>query len=272
MNERHYVAEHAVSRVFRAYISKLEQIDEEYMSQRADDLRDLERRIINNLHGIRPVKLENLDTPVVLVSRSLTPSETASLPKGKIIGIATDLGGQASHASILSRAMEIPAVVGLKAITLHVSSGDVVVIDGTRGEVVISPDEKTLQKYRLLKRNFDFQQHIADVYRDRPVRTMDEGDPVDVTVLANVEKAEDIPRAFERGASGIGLFRTEYLLLNRPIWPDEEEQFATYLKALELADGRTLVFRTFDIDADKMPEKQAIYREEIGRASCRERV
>ncbi len=255
------MSEHAVSRVFRRYIGILEQIDEEYLSQRADDLRDLERRVIANLAGSKGRGIDLANTKVILISRFLSPSETATLSKDRVLGIATDIGGLTSHASILARALEIPAVVGLKTVSSHVSSGDIVIIDGTRGRVIISPDDQTVEQYRLLQRDFAFTRYLAEKDKSKPAITIDQ---YHSTVLANVDRAADVKEAFANGAEGVGLFRTEYLYLERDRQPKEDEQYEEYLKALEAADGKMLTFRTFDLGFDKLPESMRAKAEKEG--------
>ncbi|MFA4987810.1 MAG: phosphoenolpyruvate-utilizing N-terminal domain-containing protein, partial [Candidatus Brocadiia bacterium] len=250
VRERLVVAEHAVSRVFRKYIATLELIDQEYLSQRADDLRDLERRVIAHLAGTRNRGLEKIDTKVILISRYLTPSETATLSKDRILGIATDMGGLTSHASILARALEIPAVVGLRTISNHVSVGDIVIIDGFRGRAIISPNESTVEQYRLMQRDFVYTRYLADLDKMKPCVTED---GVTCSVMANIDHPDEIQTCLDHGASGVGLFRTEFLYLNRTTLPTEEEQYALYSQAISVADGHQITFRTFDIGADKMP-------------------
>ncbi len=254
---RRHVAEHAVSRVFRSYIARLEAIDEEYLSQRADDLRDIEKRLISNLSGI-PLhrEFEGVEGEFVLVTRFLSPTDAAMLPKDKVLAVATDKGGPTGHASMFARALGIPAVVGLKVVSHHVSSGDIIVVNGNLGEVIISPDEQTLAKCNLERRDDMFVSHIAYRFRHEDAVTKD---GVRVVVRANVAKAEDVPVAVDLGAEGVGLFRTEGLFFDRSQPPTEEEQYSQYAQALDAAGDEVMTFRTFDVGSDKVPAELRSY-------------
>ncbi|RME72486.1 MAG: phosphoenolpyruvate--protein phosphotransferase [Planctomycetota bacterium] len=250
VRERHYSPEYAVSTAFRSRIRMIRSLHDEYLRQRDVDLYDVERRVLRALRGTRQEELQSATGEVVLVAHDLTPSQTATLDTSKIIGFATDVGGRTSHTAIVARALGIPAVVGLGSLTTEVTSGDLVIIDGTKGRVIVNPDEDTLRTYRARRRQFiEFARDLAEL-RDLPAETRDGHK---VTILANIEFPEEIGAALDSGAEGIGLYRTEFLYADGKE-PDEEAHFQAYHAAVEACDGRPLVIRTLDLGADKMTD------------------
>ncbi|GIW72885.1 MAG: phosphoenolpyruvate-protein phosphotransferase [Planctomycetota bacterium] len=258
-------AEYAISRVFRRKIQAIRALRDEYLRQRDADFQDVERRLLRALAGTTQREHKGGEEEVVLIAHDLTPSQTATLDTSRIVGFATDVGGRTSHTAIVARALGIPAVVGLGTASAEIASGDLVIIDGTRGRVIVNPDEETLKEYRARRRQFiEFTRDLAEL-RDLPAETRDGHR---VTILANVEFPEEIGPALEAGAEGIGLYRTEFLYAEGQE-PDEEAHFRAYLRAVEECDNRPLVVRTLDLGADKVGAGMAAPREANPFLGCR---
>lgn len=237
-------------RVGNRYIEAFGQIDDEYLRERASDIRDVMRRLISNLtgqsledHGDRP------DNKHVVVAQEIAPSDSASIDKNQVLALVTDLGGKTGHTVIVARSMNIPAVVGLGDISRNVVPGDVLLVDGYAGKVVVNPSENTLFRYGKLK---DERASIEErlIAFSKNVSETKDGHPIQLQ--ANIESANEAKRALEIGADGVGLFRTEYLFMNTRSLPSEEEQFDAYSGAAEVMDGRSVVIRTLDLGGDKM--------------------
>ncbi|MGC5325361.1 phosphoenolpyruvate--protein phosphotransferase [Brevibacillus sp. SYSU BS000544] len=241
-------AEAAVEEVRDLFVSLFEGMDNEYMRERAADLRDVSSRVLKKL-----LKIEEADTafaePTILVIHDLTPSDTAQLDKEKVIGFLTNIGGRTSHSAIMARTMEIPAVVGLSSITEVVKTGDLVIVDGLTGDVFVNPEQAKVKQFEE-KRNA-FQQQKAEWSKLVKEATITR-DGHHVELAANIGNPEDAAQALANGAEGIGLFRTEFLYMGRDQFPEEEEQFEAY-KAVALTMGkeRSIVIRTLDIGGDK---------------------
>jgi len=244
-------AEYAVSVVMRRYANKFLAMPDRYLSERVKDIYDIERTLLRKLIGQKHAGLANLRQDVVVIAHDLLPSQTAALDKMHVRGFATDVGGRTSHTAIVARAMGIPAVVGLGDITADVSGGDTVIIDGTRGMVIVNPDADQIAQHREYER----QQLALDaelaMLRDLPAETRD-GHVV--SLQANIEFPQEIDDAVLRGAQGIGLYRTEFLYLAAEHEPTEEDHFAAYQEAVRRLEGRPLVIRTLDLGADKYAE------------------
>jgi phosphoenolpyruvate-protein phosphotransferase (PTS system enzyme I) len=240
-------AEYAVSTVMRKYAGQFAQMPDRYLAERVKDIHDIERQVLEKLIGKRREDLLHLKKDVVVIAHDMLPSQTAALDRKHVKGFATDVGGRTSHTAIVARAMDIPAVVGLGDITASVNTGDVVIVDGNHGLVIIDPDEGTLAEHRLtLKRMIVADRERAGL-RDLPARTLD---GAEISLQANIEFPAEVIEALARGATGIGLFRTEFLYLAAGE-PSEEEQFQAFCTALRLLDGKPLVIRTIDLGADK---------------------
>jgi len=246
-----FSAEYAVQRVLRNRARSIASSGHELFRQRASDIADIEHRLLRHL-GARGETTTLLPLePVILVARDLTPSQTASLSRKRVHGFATDLGGKTSHTAIVARALGIPAVVGLGSITREVSAGDLLVIDGSSGTVVIDPDQRSLERYRLIQRAFEeFEAQLEYLVR-MPAETVD---GFRVSLHANIEFREEVKAALDMGADGIGLYRTEFLYLESERPPDEERQYHIYREAAKLMAGKPVVIRTLDLGADKMPQ------------------
>ena len=218
-------AEYAVARTMRKLAARFERMPDEYLSARAKDVYDVERRVLRQLIGEQHESLGRLSRDVIVIAADLLPSQTAALDKSHVLGFATDAGGRTSHTAIVARAMGIPAVVGLGDATRRVGGGDTVIIDGTRGVVVVDPDERQLAEYR--EKGLRQQAAEADLalLRDLPAET---ADGTQIALMANIEFPGEIDDALARGAAGIGLYRTEFLYLAADHEPTEEEHFAAY--------------------------------------------
>ncbi|MBV8780243.1 MAG: phosphoenolpyruvate--protein phosphotransferase [Phycisphaerae bacterium] len=252
-------AEYAVSVVMRKQANKFLQMSNAYLSERVKDIHDLEKRLLRALVGHRRQDLTTLNQDVIVIAHDLLPSQTAALDRSHVRGFACDVGGRTSHTAIVARAMGIPAVVGLGNITAEVSGGDTIIIDGTRGVVIINPDTEQLAEHREFERRQNkFETALAADYN----LPSDTEDGHSISLQANIEFPPEIDDALKRGAQGIGLYRTEFLYLASDHEPTEEEHYYAYADALKRLDGRPLVLRTLDLGADKYTEKMAQHPEQ----------
>ncbi|PHV69497.1 phosphoenolpyruvate--protein phosphotransferase [Sporanaerobium hydrogeniformans] len=238
---------HAIESVTKGLVALFEAIDDPYLRERAADIKDVSRRLLANLAG-HTIGLEINEPETIVIAHDLTPSDTAQLDKEKVVGFLTNIGGRTSHSAIMARTLEIPAVVGLKDITSCVQNGDTVIIDGTEGLVIINPDEATIRTYRDKQIAFKENQKQLKKLKDVQVVTK-EGKKIEV--CGNIGKPEDVLQVLEYGGDGIGLFRTEFLYMDREQAPTEEEQFESYKFVLEKMEGKKVVIRTLDIGGDK---------------------
>ena len=258
-----FTAAYASSIVLGEYHDRFEQMESEYLSERSHDIRDIERQLLTRILGKRRrprVFREN----VTVVAHNLTPSQTASMAKEMVIGFAVDVGGRTSHTAILARALQVPAVVGLKDVSRKVVNGDTLVIDGYTGEVIVNPDKKTLARYRRKARYSEkFYSELQEEI-SWPAETIDGHE---ITLSANIELHEEVATALEWGAKGIGLYRTEFLYDQG--FPDEELHLKAYRKAVKALRGRELVIRTLDAGADKFHEEFVGFEEPNPFLGCR---
>ncbi len=224
-------------------------IEDEYLRERGQDILDVGKKILKNLLGYEREQLAHLDSPVIVVAHNLTPADTIAMRREKVIGFATDIGGRTSHTAIMARSLEIPAVVGLKNVVQMVKPNDTIIIDGNQGIVVISPDEMTLESYKREQQKYKKAVKKLEGLRDLPAVTLDGHE---ITLLANIEVPDEIPSVLAHGASGVGLYRTEYLFLDRKDLPSEEEQYKHYQKVAEKMLPNTVILRTLDLGADKI--------------------
>lgn len=241
-------AEFAVDSVYDMYAGMFASMDDELMQQRATDMKDLKVRILKGLLGMADVDVARLPEGSILVAEDLTPSMTAGLNPQTVYGIVTELGGRTSHSAILSRALEIPAVVAISGLLENIHDGDTVCFDGDKGEVVIHPDADTLAEYEKKKEAYLLEKKELENYKGKPSVTKD-GRKVEI--VANIGKPEDAQRALEYDAEGVGLFRTEFLFMDRDNAPTEEEQFEAYKKVATLMKDKPVIIRTLDIGGDK---------------------
>ncbi|MFL5243418.1 MAG: phosphoenolpyruvate--protein phosphotransferase [Gemmataceae bacterium] len=249
IENQHFAAEYAVSHALRRYAKALESIEHGHFATRAADFFDIERSILGHLLGQQRENVHDLKQPVIIVARDLTPSETAAMDRRMVHAFATEAGGRASHTAIMAGALEIPAVVGIGKFVTGVSGGDLLIVDGNEGVVILDPDEKTIRLYESTRSSFrKFETKLGEL-RDLPAETRD---GVLISLLGNIEFPEEALHCLERGAAGVGLYRTEFLYLNKIIDPSEEEHLQAYLKVLEtLGSQRPVVIRTLDLGADK---------------------
>ena len=247
-------AEFAFHTVAEKYANALAAIEDEYLRERAADMRDVTARVLNSLLGQRHgPDLGNLPEPCIIISHDLTPSTTAQLDKRKVLGFATDVGSQTSHTAIMARSLRIPAIVGLKDASEMLQDGDFVLLDGFNGVVILNPTDQTLFEYgQLVQRRVTLQEKLADL-QTAPATTLD---GQHVVLSANIESADDAAAVRDCGAEGVGLFRTEFLFLNRATLPTEEEQYAAYLQLATALKPQPIVIRTLDSGGDKFLDSQ----------------
>lgn len=233
--------------VTESFVEIFASMDDEYMRERASDVKDVSNRIMMSLAGII-TSLDVKEKNTVVVAHDLTPSDTASLDKNKVAGFLTDVGGRTSHTAIMARTLEIPAVVGMENITSNVKHGDYIIIDGVKGEVIVNPSSEVLMEYDRLKENYLLEKQKLLSLKD-VVTTTKDGKRVEVS--ANIGKPQDLDGAIENGAEGVGLYRTEFLYMDRKEMPKEDEQFEAYKTVLERMNPKPVVIRTLDIGGDK---------------------
>jgi len=231
------------------YAETLNRIDDPYLRERALDIQDVTKRVIRNLQGKAPKTFLALTEPHILVAHNLTPSDTASMDRAKVLGIATDLGSRTSHAAILARSLSIPAVVGLHDITAKVETGQQVLLDGNDGCLIVSPAPETLAHYAEIESR---RAKVTAKLKELRETTSITRDGRHIVLSANIELPEDVNAVEVSGAEGIGLYRTEFLYLNRPALPSEDEQYETYRKVAERVRPHPLIIRTFDLGGDKL--------------------
>jgi phosphotransferase system enzyme I (PtsI) len=249
INTQQVTAEYAVYSVMRDMAQKFRRLESRMARERAADVWDLERRVLKHLIGSMREDIAHLTHPAVVVAFDLTPSQTAGLDKEMIKGLATDAGGRTSHTSILAHALGIPAIVGVEGLTASINTGDTVIIDANEGLVIIDPDEQKLEEYQRAMERLSLAVDELVVLRDLPAITTD---GVEISLLGNIEFPSEIPGALNKGAQGIGLYRTEFLYLASTKEPSEEEQYEAYCQAIRASDGRPLTIRTLDLGADKL--------------------
>ena len=229
------------------FAKQLESIPDPTIAGRALDVRDVGQRVLKHLMGMDTGGIE-LSKPSVLVGRDLTPSDTVNLDKRLALGFLTAQGGPTSHTAILARSLAIPAVVGLENGRAAIRDGEALIIDGTRGVVIVNPDLRVLEEYQLRKNQIELEKSKLKRLKTAPSETLD---GTLIQLQANIELPGDVPEALELGAEGIGLFRTEFLFLGRGDMPDENEQFEAYKKVIKGMGGRPVTIRTFDLGGDK---------------------
>lgn len=238
----------ALTDVTTQFVTIFESMDNEYMKERAADIRDVSKRVLSHILGIELPNPSMIDESVVIVGNDLTPSDTAQLNKEFVQGFATNIGGRTSHSAIMSRSLEIPAIVGTKSITQEVKQGDMIIVDGLNGDVIVNPTEDELIAYQDKRERYFADKKELQKLRDADTVTVD---GVHAELAANIGTPNDLPGVIENGAQGIGLYRTEFLYMGRDQMPTEEEQFEVYKEVLEAMNGKRVVVRTLDIGGDK---------------------
>jgi phosphoenolpyruvate-protein phosphotransferase (PTS system enzyme I) len=231
------------------YAETLNKIDDPYLRERALDIQDVTKRVIRNLQGKAPKAFLALSEPHILIAHNLTPSDTASINRERVLGIATDLGSRTSHTAIMARSLNIPAIVGLHDITAKLETGQYVLVDGTNGLLVVHPKPETLTHYAEIESR---RAQVATQLKALRETSSTTRDGRHIVLSANIELPEDVDAVTANGAEGIGLYRTEFLYLNRNTLPTEEEQYETYRKVAECVRPNPLIIRTFDLGGDKL--------------------
>lgn len=238
----------AIESVANTFVAIFESMDNEYMRERAADIKDVSKRILSNFAGKGGDSFAITEENTVVVAHDLTPSDTAGLDRTKVVGFITNIGGRTSHAAIMARTLEIPAVLGLGDITTAVKTGDAVIVDGITGDVIINPSEEVLAEYREKKAKFQAEQEELKKLIDVKTTTKS-GRRIEV--CGNIGKPEDVLGVLANGGDGVGLFRTEFLYMDRDSAPTEDEQYESYKFVLEKMEGKQVVIRTLDIGGDK---------------------
>ena len=242
-------AEAALSTVATMYISMFESMeDNPYMQERAADIKDVTERVMGHLLGVKIPSPATINEEVVIVAKDLTPSDTAQLNRDYVKGFVTDIGGRTSHSAIMARSLEIPAVVGTKEVTQVIAEGDMVIIDGLEGDIIIRPNEETIAVYQEKAAAFKEQQLEWAKLKDSKSLSKD---GKQIEIAANIGTPKDLTGVIENGAEGIGLYRTEFLYMDSEDFPTEDEQYEAYKAVLEGVNGQAVVVRTMDIGGDK---------------------
>ena len=240
--------EYAIEQVCTTYADMFAAMDDELMQQRATDMRDIKTRMQRELLGVESVDIASLPAGSVLVAKDLTPSMTAGINPEHVTGIVTELGGKTSHSAILARALEIPAVVAVPDLMNQVKNGHVIVLDGSEGVVYVDPDQTVVDAFSEKREKFLKEKQELEQYIGKPTVTKD---GVHIELVANIGKPEDLEKVFQYDGEGVGLFRTEFLFMDRTAMPTEEEQFEAYKAVAEGLKGKPVIIRTLDIGGDK---------------------
>jgi phosphotransferase system enzyme I (PtsI) len=249
IRQQHHSAEYAVSRTLRRYAKVFQELDNVYLAERAHDVFDLESSLLANLLGRSRESLADLEAPAIVLAHNLTPTETARMSPDFVLSFVTEAGGPGSHTAIVAKGLEIPAIVGTGLFLADVSGGDQVIVDGDHGQVILHPDQETLDRYR---QEMDDHRTLAvrlAGLKDEPAETID---GTRIEMLANIEFPHEMKACIDRGAEGIGLYRTEFLYLGAESEPTEEDHFQAYSEVIRAMGERSVVIRTVDLGADKM--------------------
>jgi len=242
-------ADYALNEIKEMFVAMFESMDNEYMRERAADIKDVTNRVLRHILGIKVVDLAGLDEEVVLIAHDLTPSDTATMNKNMVLGFLTDIGGRTSHTAIMARTLEIAAVVGLNDITKKVKDGDYIVFNGDTGEVIVNPYEETKAKYASLKEEFEEYRKSLELLKGQASITTDGRH---VELAGNIGSPNDVEGLIKNDAEGVGLYRTEFLYMDKEdSFPTEEEQYEAYKAVLEGMNNKPIVIRTLDIGGDK---------------------
>ncbi|MEG0290273.1 MAG: phosphoenolpyruvate--protein phosphotransferase, partial [Erysipelotrichaceae bacterium] len=241
-------AEYAANEVATMMITMFESMDNEYMKERAADVKDVTARLISHILGAHIPDLTAINESVIVVAQDLTPSDTAQLDKKYTKGFVTAVGGRTSHSAIMARSLEIPAVVGCAGVLNEVNHGDLIVLDAVEGEIIINPDQATVKKYEAKMAEVAAEKEALKVLKNaKSVST----DGHEVELAGNIGTPKDVEGVLNNGGEGVGLYRTEFLYMGADHFPSEEEQFVAYKEVLEGMNGKKVVVRTLDIGGDK---------------------
>ncbi|MDP8176488.1 phosphoenolpyruvate-protein phosphotransferase PtsI [Pasteurella skyensis] len=248
MEENLVTADVATSKVINMQVSMLADLDDEYLKERAGDMSDIGNRLLRNILGMTIVDLGDIQEEVILVAYDLTPSETAQLNLDKVLGFITDIGGRTSHTSIMARSLELPAIVGTNNITSLVNTGDMLILDAENNAVHINPEKELIEQFEALKAKVEQEKVELAKLKDLPAETLD-GHHIEVA--SNIGTIRDVDGALRNGSEAIGLYRTEFLFMDRSALPTENEQFEAYKEIVEAMEGKRVILRTMDIGGDK---------------------
>jgi len=248
MTSEKITADNAATQITNQFVEIFGTMDDEYMKGRAVDIKDVGRRLIRNILGVKAQNLSEINEDVIIIANDLTPSDTAQMNKQKVKGFATDIGGRTSHTAIMARSLEIPAVLGLHNITSQVKEGDLIIVDGLTGEVIIHPEESVVKSYRGKKAQYESARKELEQLKDLAGVTKD-GHLVEL--VGNIGTPNDIEGVIKNGGQGVGLYRTEFLYMDSDVMPSEEKQFAAYKSVVEGLKDMPIIIRTLDIGGDK---------------------
>jgi phosphotransferase system enzyme I (PtsI) len=246
-------AEYAVSTVLREIALHFSNVQDAYISERATDIYDIERRLLIQLLDKKREDVGHLTEEVTIIARELSPIQTAGFNRKFVKGIASNSGGRTSHAAIVARSLGIPAVVALEDLTEYVGGGDTVIVDGNRGIVIVNPDQQTILQYQEYSREFEELEHKLDEIRAKPAVTRD---GVRIKLLGNIEFPDETETVLQKGGEGIGLYRTEFLYLNKRTEPTEEEHYEAFAETVKALKNKPVVIRTLDLGADKYTQRK----------------
>lgn len=248
LEDEHKSVEYIFQQVSKKYVNVFAKMEDEYLRERASDIGDVSRRVIRNLLGKKKEDLAHLSEEVIVIAYDLSPSDTAMMHKEKVIGFATDIGGRTSHTVIMARSLEIPAVVGLGNISDKVDADSRVIIDGNAGLLIVDPTAETIQKYKKQMNRIELLEKKLTGLRKLPAETKDGHS---IVLAANIELPDDLPSVIDHGAGGVGLYRTEFIYLNREDLPDEEEHYEAYKLVAKRVSPDSVIIRTMDLGGDK---------------------
>ncbi|EDT4218006.1 phosphoenolpyruvate-protein phosphotransferase PtsI [Salmonella enterica subsp. salamae] len=248
IKDKHMTADAAAHEVIEGQATALEELDDEYLKERAADVCDIGKRLLRNILGLAIIDLSAIQEEVILVAADLTPSETAQLNLQKVLGFITDAGGRTSHTSIMARSLELPAIVGTGSVTSQVKNGDYLILDAVNNQVYVNPTNDVIDQLRAVQEQVASEKAELAKLKDLPAITLD-GHQVEV--CANIGTVRDVEGAERNGAEGVGLYRTEFLFMDRDALPTEEEQFAAYKAVAEACGSQAVIVRTMDIGGDK---------------------
>ena len=250
----HHSAEFAVSKTLKQYAKVFQSLDNRFLAERANDLFDLEKRLLGHLLGQSREQLWQLNDPAIILAHNLTPSETARLDPEVTLGFVTEVGGQSDHTAIVAEALEIPAIVGIGGLLDGIAAGDQVIVDGDQGVLIHRPDEETFARYQnRMREREELAQELIPLVSE-PTKTQD---GVELRLSANIEFPEEVKACCDRGADGVGLYRTEFLYLGRDEDPTEEDHYRAYIAVAQALHPRPVVIRTLDLGADKLGREEA---------------
>ena len=249
VSKRRLNAEHLVVEGLEKFKTLIASLEDPYFRERGVDIQDVGERLLKNLTGTEKELFKKLDREVVVVAPDLAPSDTVTMPTDKVKGFCTDVGGRTSHVAIVARSLGLPAVVGMQTLMKEVEDGDLLIVDGNKGLVVVNPNPQTLKQYQRLKESYEAFQRSLEELRALPAVTPDNHQ---VTLAANIEIPQELDEIFRHGAEGVGLFRTEFLFLDRSEVPTEDEQFESYRNLAEKTGVSPAILRTLDLGGDKV--------------------